>query len=53
MEHKSFYELMKPKRKTSQKSSIKNFYPQIWKKADDKIIEFMCLPVKLLRDEAK
>ncbi len=38
MEHKSFYELMKPKRKTSTKPSIKNFYPSLWKKSDDKII---------------
>lgn len=38
MEHKSFYDLMKPKRKTTSKPSIKNFYPQLWKKSDDKII---------------
>ncbi len=53
MEHKSFYELMKPKRKTTNKPSIKNFYPTLWKKSDDKIIEFMCLPSKVLKDEAK
>lgn len=29
---------MKPKRKTFQKPTIKNFYPQLWKKSDDKII---------------
>lgn len=29
---------MKPKRKTQQKYHIKNYYPQIWKKNDDKII---------------
>lgn len=53
MEHKSFYDLMKPKRKATSKPSIKNFYPQLWKKSDDKIIEFMCLPSKVLKEEAK
>ena len=43
MEHKSFYELMKPKRKGTQKYGLKNIYPPCWKKADEKIIEFMCL----------
>lgn len=50
MEHKSFYDLMKPKRKATTKPSIKNFFPQLWKKSDDKIIEFMCLPSKVLRE---
>ena len=44
---------MKPKRKTTTKTSIKNFFPQLWKKSDDKIIEFMCLPSKVLREDAR
>jgi len=36
--HKSFYELMKPKKKHKNVSNIKNLFPIIWKKADDKIL---------------
>ena len=34
---------MKPKRKSVNKYSLKNFYPPCWKKADEKIIQFMYL----------
>ena len=49
MEHKSFYELMKPKRKSVHKYILKNFYPQCWKKADEKVIEFMYLSKETLK----
>jgi hypothetical protein len=38
MEHKSFYELMKPKRKHVHKYALKHLYPNFWKKTDEKII---------------
>lgn len=43
MEHKSFYELMKPKRKQVHKYSLKHIYPAFWKKTDEKIMELLSL----------
>lgn len=41
---------MKPKKKHSS-VTIKNFYPLIWKKYDDKIMEFFSLNVDTLKKE--
>lgn len=43
---------MKPKRKHVHKYSLKNIYPNFWKKADEKIIEFLCLKRETLRKDA-
>jgi hypothetical protein len=41
--HRSFYELMKPKKKPKGHNSIKNTYPTLWKKHDDHFTELMYL----------
>lgn len=53
LEHKSFYELMKPKRKPVHKYSLKHIYPTFWKKVDEKIIEFISLKRETLRKDAQ
>jgi len=41
--HKSFYEIMKPKKKHKNVNNIKNLYPALWKKDDEKVFQFMAL----------
>ncbi len=47
--HRSFYELMKPKKKHKNVYNIKNFFPMVWRKVDDHIFEFMSLGVETLK----
>lgn len=47
--HRSFYELMKPKKKHKNVYNIKNLFPIIWKKVDDHIIEFVSLSQETLK----
>ena len=42
---------MKPKKKHKNITSIKNLFPIIWKKVDDKIFEFYDLKNEILREE--
>ena len=49
--HKSFYESMKPKKKHKNIFNIKNVFPIIWKRVDDKVIEFISLNVDTLKNE--
>jgi hypothetical protein len=42
---------MKPKKKHKNITSIKNLFPIIWKKVDDKIFEFYHLKNEVLREE--
>lgn len=44
---------MKPKRKHVHKYPLKHIYPAIWKKADEKIKEFLCLKRETLRKDAQ
>ncbi len=49
MEQRSFYDLMKSKRKGSNKIRLKNFYPGCWKKADEHLLRFLDLKKEILK----